>query len=143
MDSLREYTSATMPVGTSNTNADNSSVVPTRINWAGVSPATVASYREAATKIMEKQAEALNSINKYTNLAFNFNLENIFTFVVLRRRLVRGVSQLYTAGQAFNLTVMRMLSFGGLKTRPAMELRQIRRERVPQERALRSAKCYS
>jgi hypothetical protein len=30
----------------------------------GVSPATVASYNEAATKIMPKEAEAANSMNK-------------------------------------------------------------------------------
>src|SRR5215213_3818599 len=91
MDRRREYTSATMPVGTSNTNAEISSAVPTRISCTGVSPATVASYNEVTTNIIAKKAEALNSMNKYTNLALNFTLENICTFIELKRML-----QLYT-----------------------------------------------
>jgi hypothetical protein len=64
MDTLREYTSATMPVGTSNTNADSSSTVPTRMSCTGVNPATVASYSDVTTNIIEKNADALNSINR-------------------------------------------------------------------------------
>ncbi len=64
MDSLREYTSATMPVGTSNTNAEISSVVPTRMSWTGVSPATVASYNDVTVNIMAKKMDALNSMNR-------------------------------------------------------------------------------
>jgi hypothetical protein len=64
MDSLREYTSATIPVGTSNRNADTSSVVPTRISWTGVKPAMVASYSEVVTNIIAKNIEALNSMKR-------------------------------------------------------------------------------
>jgi len=38
--------------------------VPTRISWRGVKPATVASYNDVTTNIMEKNAEALNSMNR-------------------------------------------------------------------------------
>ena len=64
MDRRREYESATTPVGISKTNAETSSVVPTSTSCNGVSPAIVASYSDMVTNIIEKKAEAVNSINR-------------------------------------------------------------------------------
>ena len=62
MDSLREKTSATTPVGISKRKAETSKVVPTNTSCMGVNPATVASYKEMTTNIIEKNAEDVNSI---------------------------------------------------------------------------------
>jgi hypothetical protein len=72
IESRREYTSATMPVGISNTNAEISNVVPTSTSCTGVSPATVASYNDMVTNIIEKKAEAVNSMNRYTVVGVSF-----------------------------------------------------------------------
>ena len=80
IESRREYTSATTPVGISNTKAESSSIVPTSTSCTGVNPATVASYNDIVTNIIEKKAEEVNSMNRYTVVAFNFKLRNIFTF---------------------------------------------------------------